>query len=75
MKSCEIVKAAMEQEGVNPPELSKRLGKSDTYIYVLLSRPRELLAGNLARILDALDYDLLARSRVDGAEFFVSPKD
>lgn len=75
MESYEVIREVLRHEDISAVKASHMMGQTKTYIGSLLSKKNDQKSGNLARMLDALDYDLLARSRKDGAEFFISPKE
>jgi len=59
---------------VSPVETSRKLGRSDAYISATMSRDLDTTSDNLATILDAADYDLLARHRSSGKEYVITPR-
>ena len=54
-------------------EASVRMGKKPFYINSAISKGAVPSADNLASIMDAIDYDLLVRSRQDGTEIIIDP--
>ena len=62
----------MRREGVSTVELSKILGKSQGYANRLISKDN-VISDVFSEMCDALGYDVIVRSREDGAEYFLSP--
>lgn len=52
-----VIRALMEQQGVNKAELARRVGKSRAYITQSLTGERNMTLGSFARFADALDAD------------------
>ena len=73
MQACEIIREIMRREGVSGKELSLRLDKSPSYISVLLAEKKSTKISTMAHVCEELGYDLIARSRDDGFEFFIDP--
>ncbi len=74
MDATNIIREIMKREGVAGTTLSTQMGMSYNYISSKLTQ-KKMLTDVFARICDALDYDVIARNRYDGAEFFLSPRD
>ena len=73
MDATEIIREIMSRDEVTGTSLSARLGRSYNYISSTLTR-KNMYTDVFARICDALDCDVVVRSRFDGAEFFLSPR-
>ena len=74
MDATEIVREILAREGITGTSLSARLGKSYRYISNKLTQ-RNMHTNVFAQICDVLDYDVIVRSRYDGAEFYLSPRE
>ena len=75
MNDKQIVKAALTRTGTSQAVLSERLGYANkASIATMLSRPSDLRMNVLLRILDALGFEIVIRSknRVDKAEWVLS---
>ena len=70
-----VLAEILEREGISTVQASRMYGKHKSYITSLLSRGTVPKADTLAGILDAIGYDLIARSRADGYEFTIPPND
>ena len=73
MKAKDALRSMLEYEGVSAAAVASAMGKSSKYLHPILYAGRIPQADNYAAICDALDYDLLARSRKDGQEFVIDP--
>ena len=75
MDAIDVLKAVFEKEGIVGTKLSAAMGKSKNYISAVMSRGSDPHCETMATILDAVNYDLIARSRDDGFEFTIAPPD
>jgi len=71
----EIISEILARKGISQVKFSRMLGKTDKFISVIFSQNREPKARTLARYCDLLDYDLIVRSREDGSEYFITPRE
>lgn len=69
MKSYEVLRDALEREGITAYRLSLAIGKSQAYVTNIINRKVDPKVSTLTQTLDSLGYDLVARSREDGFEF------
>lgn len=75
MQAHETLRAIIKREGHTMREVSRMYGRTDEYISATLGRRSNPNTDVMAGILDVMDYDLLARSRKDGTEFKITPRD
>lgn len=73
MTAAEIVREVLRREGVSTIELSKMLEKSRGYANRMIYTDN-MVSDVFSEMCDALGYDVVVRSREDGAEFFLSPR-
>ena len=69
MKSYEAIRDILVREGANAYDISRLIRRTRTYVINIISRKLDTRVSTLVEILDALGYDLVARSREDGFEF------
>ena len=69
MKSYEVIRDTLEREGITGYQLSHSIGCSNSYVTNIINIKKDPRVSTLTKILDALGYDLVARSREDGFEF------
>jgi hypothetical protein len=64
MNDKQIIRAAIKRKGESQAGLATKIGyKNKTSIATMLSRPTELRLGVIFKMLDALGYDIVVRSR------------
>ena len=73
MRPDEIITQMMKREHKSKREVSKVMGKSPRYLDPIVYDGRSPRVDTFAGIVDAMGYDLVARSRDDGFEFRVDP--
>jgi DNA-binding phage protein len=75
MTANELLVKIFREGGVSPIRASKKIGRNRTYVSNVLSKETNPGVDNLATILDAADYDLLARHRSSGKEYVITPRE
>ena len=73
MRSDEYIRAISRSSGLSQYELSKRMGRSKSYVSVYLANGISPRIGLAAEIADAAGCDLLVRNRETGEEEIVEP--
>lgn len=73
MNAIQCMNEAMTREGLTSRRLAIRLGYRNytTVAALLSSRQRNARSDRLVRYLDAMGYDLVARSRKRGDEYVI----
>ena len=74
MNANQMLRKIFKEGGKSSSQVSREIGHSRNYINSSLSRDINLGVDNLATILDAADYDLLARHRSSGKEYVITPR-
>lgn len=73
MRADKVLRAILDKEGVSTIQASVTMGKSKGYVSAILSTKAMPKTDTMAKVCDALGYDLIARSREDGYEFTIDP--
>ena len=71
MNSRDAIRKMMEVSGTSAAELSRRLGKSDTYVSTTLSKGSSPRAENLAAMAEAMGFELVLKRKTGKNEQFV----
>lgn len=64
--AIDVVRALVARSGVGARELSRRMGRNQTYIGVITSKQTRVGAGLLARVADACGCDLVVVDKATG---------
>jgi len=75
MQADKVLKTILEKEGITTIQASRKMGRSDGYLSATIAKKASPRVDIMADICDALDYDLLVRSREDGFELYIDPPD
>lgn len=75
MRPMKALSAIMEDGGHTKASLSKRLGKNRAYINNYYGKGIVPRVDTYSKIIDACDYDLVARSRSSGKEIVITQED
>lgn len=75
MTANELLKKIFREGEASPIHTSRKIGRNRLYISNLVSKETNPGVDNLATILDAADYDLLARHRSSGKEYVITPRE
>lgn len=73
MRAGKVLKTILAKEGITPTEAARKIGRSDAYLSSIIAKDTSPKVSTMAGICDALDYDLLVRSRSDGYELNIDP--
>lgn len=73
MRADKVLRAILKRESITYMAASRKMGRTESYLGSIISKGTIPRVDSMARICDALGYDLLARSRDDGFEFYIDP--
>lgn len=73
MQATDILRALFGRGKQSAYKTSENMGRNKRYISVLMARNIVPRLDTMASIMDAIDYDLLVRSRQDGTEIIIDP--
>jgi len=71
MNATETIRTLLEREGFSSTEASLRMGMKRAYLSSILSNNRTPKVNTLAKFAEAMNYELILRSRDDGYEFII----
>jgi len=66
MNAQDIVKALMEEQGVNQTTMGKRIGTQQKAVWANLYKQKKISTDKMVQMLDALDYELVAQPKSRG---------
>jgi len=73
MQASEVLRSLFGR-GKHPAyQASERMGRNKRYINSVMAHGYVPKLDTMASIMDAIDYDLLVRSRQDGTEIIIDP--
>ena len=73
MRADKVLRSILDKEGISSIRVSESMGRSKTYVNRILATHAMPKTDTMAGICDAMGYDLIARSRNDGYEFYIDP--
>jgi hypothetical protein len=73
MQAKDVLKSLFGRGKHSTYDASERMGKSPTFVGSIVSKGRMPKLDTMAAVMDAIDYDLLVRSRQDGTEIIIDP--
>lgn len=76
MNAIETIRDVITSEQMTPAEASLKMGRKNTYIATIFGKERRdgkssIQTDTLAQFCEALNYELLIRSKDDGTEFVI----
>lgn len=77
MNEKQILRAAIKRQGMTQPEVSAKVGLASKTVGAMMCRPNDLALGNFYKLLSALGYEIVIRSKnnSDKVEFVLSDDD
>jgi hypothetical protein len=72
MDVLDALKHAMDESGTGGRELSRKLGKSESYVGVTIAKGSDVQASNLAKMANLMGWQLMLRK--GDAEIEISPR-
>ena len=77
MNEKQILRAAIKRQGLTQPEVSKKVGLASKTVGAMMCRQNDLALGNFYKLLSALGYEIVIRSKDDSdkVEFVLSDND
>lgn len=75
MEALSALEEAVKRSGKSKFDISRSMGRFDSYISATISRGSVPKADTMAMILDACDCDLVIRNRKDGSEIVIDPRE
>lgn len=73
MQAYEVLRELLKTSTLSARAISRKIGRSENYLAVLLAKKYDPLTTTMTRILDVMDCDLLVRSRTNGREYTIAP--
>ncbi len=73
MQADKVLASILDREGLDGTDVSRRIGRNPTFLRSYIYRGIVPGINTMARICDAVEYDLIIRSRADGFEFTIDP--
>ena len=73
MNANDTVREMLKREHISAERVALGMGKSKSYLTSFLATRVDPRTATLVNICDYLGYDLIARDRSDGYEFFIGP--
>ena len=71
MQAYDVLRAILSDDALSPIVISEKMGRSKSYLSVIISRHSVPYTNTMALILDTMGYDLVARSRQNGREYVI----
>ena len=76
MKAYRILQAIIDENGLAPTVVSRAMGRAPSYLSKVITRKSSPQCEIMALCLDAMGYDLVARSRSeDGRDYVIDIPD
>ena len=72
MNANKAIRDVLKREGKPSTEASILMGRKRAYLSAILSQDRDPRASTLAAFAEAMNYELVLRSRDDGFEFIIA---
>ncbi len=73
MQTVRVLETILMRENISAQMVSLSMGRNRTYLRSVIAQKLQPRADTLATILDAMNYDLVAKSRDDGYEIAIDP--
>lgn len=73
MQTDKVLRTILARKGLSARQVADKMGRSPKYLDMYLYRKSVPKADTLASMLQACDFELIARSIDDGTEFPIDP--